>query len=148
MFCNTNHHLFTCVQNPFSEIEYDDLQDHESSLGILLDMQDRQRYFEGQLGRAGSAGGQEDPRQVTDVQSAFRELLNSVNGWEGRFSQVSILLYTRIHLILTAVLVAENREKVWRRGIDVPDTERGCAARYSDEQRYACHFRFPISPCG
>ncbi|KAN0090726.1 hypothetical protein V8E55_004292 [Tylopilus felleus] len=77
-------------ENPFSEIEYDDLQDHESSLGILLDMQDRQRYFEGQLGRAGSAGGQEDPRQVTDVQSAFRELLNSVNGWEGRFSQLKI----------------------------------------------------------
>lgn len=37
-----------------------------------------------QLGRAGTAGGKEDLRQVTDEQSAFRELLNLVNGSEGR----------------------------------------------------------------
>lgn len=53
-------------------------------------MQDRQRYFEGQLGRAGAAnGGAEGSRDVADVQNAFRELMNGVNGWEGRFSQVS-----------------------------------------------------------
>jgi transcription initiation factor TFIIH subunit 1 len=78
-------------ENSFSEIEYDDLQDHESSPGILLEMQDRQRYFEGQLSRVGAAsGGGEDSREVADVQNAFKELLDGVNGWEGRFSQLKI----------------------------------------------------------
>ncbi|KAI9572264.1 hypothetical protein HD554DRAFT_2320529 [Boletus coccyginus] len=80
-----------CAQGSFSEIEYYDLQDHESSPGILLEMQDRQRYFEGQLGRVGAAsGGAEGSSEVTDVQSALKEIVNGVNGWEGRFSQLKI----------------------------------------------------------
>ncbi|KAF8124951.1 hypothetical protein EV363DRAFT_1353200 [Boletus edulis] len=79
------------VENPFSEIEYDDLQDHESSPGILLEMQDRRRYFEGRLGRVGAAnGGAESSREVIDVQNAFKDLLSRMNGWEGRFSQLKI----------------------------------------------------------
>ncbi|KAH0827365.1 hypothetical protein J3R83DRAFT_4014 [Lanmaoa asiatica] len=78
-------------ENPFSEIEYDDLQDHESSPGILLEMQDRQRYFEGQLGRVGTAGsGVEESRETADVKNAFKELLNGVNGWEARFGQLKV----------------------------------------------------------
>ena len=90
VLCNSTHRLLKLVQN-FSEIEYDDLQDHESSPGILLEMQDRQRYFEGQLSRVGAASGAgEDSREVADV-NAFKELLNGINGWEGRFSQVSFV---------------------------------------------------------
>jgi len=78
-------------ESSFTEIEYDDLQDHEISHGILLEMQDRQRYFEGQLGKAGTAsGGAENSRGVIDVRDAFRQLLNGVNGWEGRFSQLRV----------------------------------------------------------
>ena len=52
-------------------------------------MQDRQRYFEGQLGRAGTArGGVGDSSEVADVRNAFKELLNGVNGWESSFGQV------------------------------------------------------------
>lgn len=81
--------MLECAQTSFAEIEYDDLQDHEIYHGILLEMQDRQRYFEGQLGKAGAAGGgAEGSRGVTDVRDAFRQLLNGVSGWEGRFSQV------------------------------------------------------------
>lgn len=80
-----------CAQDAFSEIEYDDLQAHESSSGILLEMQDRQRYFEGQLGRAGAAGGGAgDSREVGGVQNALKEFLDGVNGWEDKFSQVSL----------------------------------------------------------
>lgn len=62
-------------------------------------MQDRQRYFEGQLGRAGPAGGADSSRDVADVRNAFRELLNGVNGWEGRFSEVRFYLYVDVRLM-------------------------------------------------
>lgn len=56
-------------------------------------MQDRQRYFEGQLGRVERAGGgAEGPKEVADVQNALQELLNGVSGWEGRFGQVGFCL--------------------------------------------------------
>jgi transcription initiation factor TFIIH subunit 1 len=34
-------------QISYAQIDLDDLHDPESSAGILLEMQDRQRYFEG-----------------------------------------------------------------------------------------------------
>lgn len=137
--CKPNHCLLKCAQNPFSEIEYDDLQNHESSFGILLEMQDRQRYFEGQLGRVGGASsGVEDSGEVADVQDAFKELLNGVKGWEGRFGQVGLCLYIGVPLIFIGTSVAESREKSRRCGIVVYDTERRCEVGYQDEEMYVC----------
>lgn len=145
--CNPNHRLLKCAQNPFSEIEYDDLQNHESSPGILLEMQDRQRYFEGQLGRVGGAGGgAEDSREMTDVQDAFKELLNGVNGWEGRFGQVSLCLHIGVPLIFIGTLVAKSREKIRRCGVVVYDTERRCAVGYQDEEMYVCRLNSIFRP--
>jgi len=41
----------------YSQIDLDDLHDPEASAGIILEMQDRQRYFEGQTASAASAEG-------------------------------------------------------------------------------------------
>ena len=41
----------------YSQIDLDDLHDPEDSAGIMLEMQDRQRYFEGQTASAVSAEG-------------------------------------------------------------------------------------------
>lgn len=46
--------------NPYSQIDIDDLHDAESSAGIILDMQDRQRYFEGRM----TNGNQESAEPV------------------------------------------------------------------------------------
>lgn len=145
LFSATPMNSYLCTQNPFSEIEYDDLQAHESSLGILLEMQDRQRYFEGQLGRAGAAGGgAEDSREVADVRNAFQELLNGVNGWEGRFSQVSFCLYIGERRIFNHILSAKIGEKTWRCGVVVYDAERRCAVGYQDEKVYVCRPQLPL----
>ncbi|KIK97803.1 hypothetical protein PAXRUDRAFT_824572 [Paxillus rubicundulus Ve08.2h10] len=71
-------------QNLLSQIEYDDLQDHESSPGVLLEMQGRQRYFEGQFGNMG------EQREAVDVRDALVGLRNGLDGWEGRFSQLRV----------------------------------------------------------
>ena len=47
------HHSLTYGSHSFkdlySQIDFDDLHDQEASPGIVLEMQDRQRYFEGRM---------------------------------------------------------------------------------------------------
>ncbi|KAG1715755.1 hypothetical protein ID866_1423 [Astraeus odoratus] len=75
-------------QANFSQIELQDLRDSESSAGILLEMQDRQRYFEGQLGRGMAA--EQVPQKPVNALGAFEELRRGLEGWESRFSKLHI----------------------------------------------------------
>ncbi|KIM69040.1 hypothetical protein SCLCIDRAFT_1208455 [Scleroderma citrinum Foug A] len=74
-------------QSVFSQIELEDLHDSESSTGILLEMQDRRRYFEGQLMRSKAA--EQIPGKRIDVSAAFAELRSSIDGWN-KFSKLHI----------------------------------------------------------
>ena len=43
-----------CASNQhYSQIDLEDLHDNQASAGIMLNMQDRQRYFEGRSGQTG-----------------------------------------------------------------------------------------------
>ncbi|KAH7911986.1 hypothetical protein BJ138DRAFT_1125597 [Hygrophoropsis aurantiaca] len=82
-------------QNDYAQIDLDDLRDPEASTGIVLDMQDRQRYFEGQLTRG--AAEQEPGRQVVciseqgiDARSVFVEIRNNLSDWEKHFGQLKV----------------------------------------------------------
>ncbi|KAH7929824.1 hypothetical protein BV22DRAFT_1056017 [Leucogyrophana mollusca] len=72
----------------YGQIDLDDLHDPEASAGIVLDMQDRQRYFEGQLTR--SAAEQEATIQNVDIRSVFDEIKSGLRGWETHFNQLRI----------------------------------------------------------
>lgn len=48
----------TAIQR-YSQIDLEDLHNNESSAGIVLDMQDRQRYFDGRANGAGQSGSEE-----------------------------------------------------------------------------------------
>ncbi|KAG2150920.1 hypothetical protein DEU56DRAFT_779121 [Suillus clintonianus] len=71
----------------YAQITLDDLRDPEATSGIALQMQDRERYFEGQLARTAS---EQADREVIDVRAAFAELKHGFGGWETRFSQFRI----------------------------------------------------------
>ncbi|KAG0701322.1 hypothetical protein DFH29DRAFT_927275 [Suillus ampliporus] len=71
----------------YAQITLDDLCDPEATSGIVLQMQDRERYFEGQLARTAS---EQASGEVVDVRAAFAELKNGFGGWESRFSQLRI----------------------------------------------------------
>ncbi|KAH7888489.1 hypothetical protein F5I97DRAFT_705024 [Phlebopus sp. FC_14] len=75
-------------QDSFSRIEYEDLRDPEASTGIILEMQDRQRYFEGQLAR--DAATESTNSQVVDVRGAFAELRNGLGDWQANFNQLRL----------------------------------------------------------
>ncbi|KAJ8588869.1 hypothetical protein M405DRAFT_842250 [Rhizopogon salebrosus TDB-379] len=86
----------------YAPIMLDDLFDPEAAGGIALQMQDRERYFEGQLARTASEqaereffenqklGADAPLDQVVNVRAAFAELKNGFEGWEARFSQFRI----------------------------------------------------------
>jgi transcription initiation factor TFIIH subunit 1 len=59
----------TRQQDAYSQIDLDDLHDPEASAGIILEMQDRQRYFEGQMASAASA--EDAARKASLVFSPF-----------------------------------------------------------------------------
>ncbi|KAF8973104.1 hypothetical protein BDZ97DRAFT_1691833 [Flammula alnicola] len=66
--------------------DIDDLHDSEASSGIVLEMQDRQRYFEGRMSNANEEASEPklDPAFVT------REARASLQNWEVRLSQACI----------------------------------------------------------
>ncbi|KAL4080260.1 hypothetical protein V8B97DRAFT_1931212 [Scleroderma yunnanense] len=67
-------------QSNFSQIELEDLCDTESSAGILLEMQDRQRYFEGQLMRGTAA--EQIPGKRVNVSEALTEFRQGLDDWD------------------------------------------------------------------
>ncbi|KAF7321699.1 hypothetical protein MKEN_00691300 [Mycena kentingensis (nom. inval.)] len=70
----------------YGQIDLDDLHDAESSAGIMLEMQDRQRYFEGGISN-GSASEADKP---LDVRSLIRDAKDNMNSWELNLSQLKI----------------------------------------------------------
>ncbi|TEB30367.1 hypothetical protein FA13DRAFT_1733682 [Coprinellus micaceus] len=72
----------------FHQIEIEDLQDGESSNGIVLEMADRQRYFEG--GVAGSTNKGAANGQQLDPKAIISESRNSLSDWEATLSGLKI----------------------------------------------------------
>ncbi|KAI6098988.1 hypothetical protein EDD16DRAFT_1766100 [Pisolithus croceorrhizus] len=75
-------------QDNFSQIELEDLRDPESSIGIFLEMQDRQRCFEGQLMRGIAA--EQVPARPVDVSEAHVDFRRELEGWDARFNQLRL----------------------------------------------------------
>ncbi|CAL1706845.1 unnamed protein product [Somion occarium] len=67
----------------YAQLDLEDLHGDEVSPGILLDMQDRRRYFEGR-------SMDTSQRAQIDVGAAVQEAKDNVNGWESRLSQLKI----------------------------------------------------------
>ncbi|TFY80605.1 hypothetical protein EWM64_g3406 [Hericium alpestre] len=72
----------------YMQIDLDDLHDPQSSEGILLQMQDRQRYFEGRVGAVGAA--EEAPRLAVDMRAALREAKFDLQDWSNSLSQLKL----------------------------------------------------------
>ncbi|RXW25036.1 hypothetical protein EST38_g827 [Candolleomyces aberdarensis] len=76
------------LDEEYSQIEIDDLRDEGSSNGIVLEMQDRERYFEGSM--AGNANKGNVNGTPLDPRAIVWEAKNSLNDWEKNLSQLKI----------------------------------------------------------
>ncbi|KAJ7287846.1 hypothetical protein C8J57DRAFT_1285066 [Mycena rebaudengoi] len=66
----------------YGQIDIDDLHDPETSAGIILEMQDRQRYFEGR--------GTGAPRNAVDIKALIRQAKVNLDNWEPNLAQLKI----------------------------------------------------------
>ncbi|OBZ67167.1 RNA polymerase II transcription factor B subunit 1 [Grifola frondosa] len=70
----------------YAQLDLEDLHDNQMSAGIELNMQDRQRYFEGRTSDvAASIAGPH-----VDFQTALREAKHSMQGWSTKFTELKI----------------------------------------------------------
>ncbi|KAH9022838.1 hypothetical protein EDB85DRAFT_1895073 [Lactarius pseudohatsudake] len=63
-----------------------DSGDGSDSSGVLLEMQDRQRYFESRAGAAASA--EQAPRPAVDSRAAWQQMRRDLDGWQGHLAQL------------------------------------------------------------
>lgn len=68
-----------------AQIDLDDLHDPEASTGIILEMQDRQRYFEGR-----KAVNSDSARKNIDFGSIVREAKSNLSQWETDLAQLKL----------------------------------------------------------
>ncbi|KAJ7079158.1 hypothetical protein B0H15DRAFT_524345 [Mycena belliarum] len=76
------------ADDTYGQIDIDDLHDPEASAGIVLEMQDRQRYFEG--GISSSAPGAEASRAVLDTKTLIQHAKGNLENWEPNLSQLKV----------------------------------------------------------
>ncbi|KAH9949597.1 hypothetical protein B0H21DRAFT_727583 [Amylocystis lapponica] len=68
-----------------AQLDLEDLHDNESSAGILLDMHDRQRYFEGRM----TESAEQTPNPV-EIRAAIFEAKDGLQGWTSNLSQLKL----------------------------------------------------------
>ncbi|KAL7281728.1 hypothetical protein ACG7TL_005046 [Trametes sanguinea] len=70
-----------------AQLDLEDLHDNQTSTGILLDMQDRQRYFDGRAVVTGD-GAAAGPK--VDFREALQQVKSSTQDWSARLAQLKI----------------------------------------------------------
>ncbi|KAI0093026.1 hypothetical protein BDY19DRAFT_882431 [Irpex rosettiformis] len=79
---NKRRRIETTLEDHYTQIDLEDLHDNQASTGITLNMQDRQRYFEGRSGQTG--------QDAVNAKAATREMTDSLGGWSHNLSQLKI----------------------------------------------------------
>ncbi|RDB25362.1 RNA polymerase II transcription factor B subunit 1 [Hypsizygus marmoreus] len=102
--------------DPYAQIVLDDLQDSEASAGIVLEMQDRQRYFEGRMANA----AEKDAAQV-DIPAAIREARANVQEWRTNLMQLKQERKPGDAALLSMTQNVASRLDIRSRKNDIPD---------------------------
>ncbi|TBU56387.1 hypothetical protein BD310DRAFT_882716 [Dichomitus squalens] len=102
----------------YAQLDLEDLHDNQSSAGIILDMKDRQRYFDGRANGA-EQGDPEGPRV------AFREALQqakaSTTGWSANLAQLRIEKKAGDAALISMTQNVQSRLDVKQRKHDIPE---------------------------
>ncbi|KAJ7446266.1 hypothetical protein B0H11DRAFT_2085779, partial [Mycena galericulata] len=103
----------------YGQIDIDDLHDPEASTGIILDMQDRQRYFEG--GIPNSAPGAGNAHKAMDTKTLIRNAKMHMENWETNLAELKIERKAGDTALLSMTQNVAARLEVKARKNDIPD---------------------------
>ncbi|KAF8635215.1 hypothetical protein AX17_003991 [Amanita inopinata Kibby_2008] len=106
-------------EETYSQIEIDDLKDAEVSAGIILEMQDRQRYFEARM--ATMAADQAAAKQALDVKTMLREARDNLHDWNTGLHQLKIERKPGEAALFAMTQNVSARLDVRSRKSDIPD---------------------------
>ncbi|KDR75194.1 hypothetical protein GALMADRAFT_249153 [Galerina marginata CBS 339.88] len=104
-------------EDSYSQIDIDDLHDPEASSGIILEMQDRQRYFEGRM--TNSMRDSSQPK--FDSAMLLREAKSSLANWDTRLTQLKIERKPGDAALLAMTQNVANRLDVKSKKNEIPD---------------------------
>ncbi|KAI1794077.1 hypothetical protein LXA43DRAFT_884194 [Ganoderma leucocontextum] len=102
----------------YEQIDLEDLHDNESSAGILLDMQNRQRYFDGRANGTRQPGS-EEPRVA--FREAMQQAKASTLGWSGNLAQLKIEKKAGDSALISMTQNVQSRLDVKQRKHDIPE---------------------------
>ncbi|KAG5654394.1 hypothetical protein H0H81_003218 [Sphagnurus paluster] len=105
-------------EDSYGQIELDDLRDPEASPGIVLEMLDHQRYFEGRMANGTTADA---PAEMLDIPAVIREAKGNVEGWEGNLIQLKQERKPGDAALLSMTQNVAARLEVRSRKNDIPD---------------------------
>jgi len=103
----------------YSQIDLADLHRPESSVGVLLEMQDRQRYFEARPGAAVSA--EQVPRPTVDLLPAVQQMRRDLEGWQAHLSQSKIERKAAEAALSSMTDNVATRLNAYKRKADIPE---------------------------
>ncbi|KAI0645641.1 hypothetical protein C8Q79DRAFT_910952 [Trametes meyenii] len=102
-----------------SQIDLEDLHDNQASTGILLDMQDRQRYFDG---RATSIVDGSSAGPQVDFPEALQQAKISTVGWSTNLTQLKVDRKAGDGALVSMTQNVASRLDVKSRKHDIPET--------------------------
>ncbi|KAI0630295.1 hypothetical protein C8Q77DRAFT_1160645 [Trametes polyzona] len=100
-----------------AQLDLEDLHDNQSSSGILLDMQDRQRYFDGRAST--TSDGAAGPR--VDFREALQQAKASMGSWSTTLSQLRIEKKAADAALISMTQNVASRLDVKMRKHDIPE---------------------------
>ncbi|KAI9511168.1 hypothetical protein F5148DRAFT_975611 [Russula earlei] len=103
----------------YAQIDLADLHSPESSTGIVLEMQDRQRYFDARPGAGVSA--EQAPRPTVDLPPAVQQMRRDVEGWEAHLSRCKIDRKAGEASLVSMTQNVAARLETYKRKADIPE---------------------------
>ncbi|KAH9858787.1 hypothetical protein C2E23DRAFT_909621 [Lenzites betulinus] len=106
-------------EDRYTQLDLEDLHDNEASAGILLDMQDRQRYFDG---RANTTNDGSSAGLKVDFRDALQRAKSDMAGWSTALSQLKVDKKTADAALVSMTHNVATRLDVKMRKHDIPET--------------------------
>ncbi|KAK2464236.1 hypothetical protein APHAL10511_003693 [Amanita phalloides] len=103
----------------YAQMEIDDLNDVETSAGIILEMQDRQRYFEARM--ATVAENEAGTKKALDLKDMLRDAKANIQDWSSGLQQLKIERKPGEAALFAMTQNVSARLDVRSRRNDIPD---------------------------
>ncbi|KIK67231.1 hypothetical protein GYMLUDRAFT_1019663 [Collybiopsis luxurians FD-317 M1] len=110
----------TTDEREIEDIDIEDLHDPESSAGIALEMQERERYFEGRM--KGTQQDESKEEKTLDIKSIIRNTVVDLQQWDSKLAQLKVDRKAYDAALVSMTQNVHARLDVQSRKNDIPES--------------------------